>query len=61
MAESPVAKVGSNRHGVGVKELVHPVQPSVFQITVDRRNVQVLKALDELVDSGGLHGGGLTN
>ena len=61
MAESSASQVGTNKHGVGVKELVYPMQRSVCQIAVDRRNVRVLEALNELVDSGGHHGGGLTN
>ena len=61
MAEGSAAKVGSNGRGVGVKELVHPVQRSVCRIAVDWRDVQVLEALDKLVDGGGRHGGGLTN
>ena len=61
MAEGPAAEVGSDGRGVGVKELVHPMQRSVFRLAVDWRDVQVLEALDKLVDGGGNHGGELTN
>ena len=61
MAEGPAAGFGSNGRGVGVKELVHPVQRSVCRIAVDRRDVRVLTALDELIDGGGRHGWELTN
>ena len=61
MAEGPTAEVGSNGCGVGVEDLVHPVQHSICRLAVDRRDVRFLEALDELVDGGGHHGGGLTN
>ena len=61
MSEGPAAEVGSNRRGVGVEELVHPVQRSVCRLTVDRRDVRVLESLDKLVDGRGRHGGRLTN
>ena len=59
--EGPAAEVGSDGRGVGVKELVYPVQRSVCWLAVDRRDMQFFEALDELVDGGGCHGGGLTN
>ena len=61
MAEGPSAEVGSDRRGVGVEELVHPVHRSVCRLAVDLRDVWVLEAIDELFDGGGRHGGGLTN
>ena len=61
MAEGPAAEVGSYGHGVGVKELVHPVQRSVCRLAFDRRDVWVLEALGKFVDGGGRHGGGLRN
>ena len=59
--ESAASEVGSNRYSVGVKELVHTVQCEVCWPPVNRRDVRVFKALDELVDGGGRHGWGLTN
>ena len=61
MAEGPAAEVGSDGRGVGVKELVHPMQRSVCRLALDRRDVRVLKDLDELVEGGARHVGGFTN
>ena len=61
VAEGPAANGSSDRRGVGVKEIVHPMQCSVCRLAVDQRDVRALKALDELVDGGGRHGWGLTN
>ena len=61
MSEGPAAEVSSDGRGIGVEELVHPVQRSVCRIAVDRRDVRVLEAINELVDGGDRHGGGSTN
>ena len=61
VAEVPAVEVGSDGRGVGVKELVHPVQRGVCRLAVDLRDVRVLEALDEFVDGGGRHSGRLTN
>ena len=61
MAKGAVAENGSNGRSVGIQELVHPVQRCVCRLPVDRRDVRFLEALDELVNGGGRHGGGLTN
>ena len=61
MAKGPAADVSSDGRGVGVKEIVHPIQRSVCPLAVDRRDVRALKALYELLDGGVCHGGGLTN
>ena len=61
MDEGPAAEVVSNGHCVGVKELMNPMQRSVCWLAVERWDVRVLKALDELGKGGGCHGGGLSN
>ena len=61
MAEGAAAKVGRDGHSIGVQELVHPVQSGICRIPVDRRDVRVFEALNEIVDGGGRHGGRLTN
>ena len=61
VAEGPASEVVSDRCSVGFKELVHPEQRGICCLAVDRRDVRVFEALDELFDSGFRHGGGLTN
>ena len=61
MDEGTAAEVGSDGCRFGFQELVHPVQRGVCRLPVDRRDVRVFEALDELVDGGGRHGGRLTN
>ena len=61
VAEVVADKVGSDGRGIGLKEIVHPLQRGVWLLAVDQRDVRVVEALDKLVDGGGRHGGGLTN
>ena len=42
-------------------ELVHPVQRGVCRLSIDQRDLRFFEALDEHVDGGGRHDGGLTN
>ena len=59
--EGTASKVGSNRRGVGVKDILHPLQRGLCRLAVNRRDLRVFEVLGELVDGGGRHGGGLTN
>ena len=61
MDKGASAKVGSDGRRVRVQELVHSVKRGVRQLPVNWWDVGVFEALDELVDGGGRHGGGLTN
>ena len=61
VVKGAAAKVGGDGRSVGVQELVHRVHCDVCRILVNQRDVRVFEALDELVDGGGHHGGGLRN
>ena len=61
MAEVAAAEVVGDGLSVGVQEFVHRVQRRICRIPVDRRDVRIFEALDEIVDGGGPHCGGLAN
>ena len=58
VAEGAASEVGGDGRSVRVQELVHRVKRGVHRLPVDRWDVGVLEALDELVNGGGRHGGG---
>ena len=61
VAEGDASEVGGDGHHVRVQELVHHVQRGVLRPPVDRRDVGVFEALNELFDGRGRHCGGEQN